>query len=64
MKGEKLTAGTTWHSAAMLNTLRFNIIEVGFLFLDIIKVITSIFGYYLSGFFLKVSYDESVNHMI
>ena len=39
MKGEKLTAGTTWHSAAMLNTLRFNIIEVGFLF----------FGNYQSG---------------
>ena len=34
-----MTAGTTWHSAAMLNTLRFNIIEVGFLFL----------GYYQSG---------------
>jgi len=27
LEGEKLTAGTTWHSAAMLNTLRFNIIE-------------------------------------
>ena len=27
-QGEKLTAGTTWHSAAMLNTLRFGIIEV------------------------------------
>ena len=28
IQGEKLTAGTTWHSAAMLNTLRFGIIEV------------------------------------
>jgi len=27
LEGEKLTAGTTWHSAAMLNTLRFGIIE-------------------------------------
>ena len=27
LESEKLTAGTTWHSAAMLNTLRGNIIE-------------------------------------
>ena len=27
LEAEKLTAGTTWHSAAMLNTLRGNIIE-------------------------------------